>query len=53
EGTPYQGGHFCIKLEFTEEFPVTPPKCWLATKIFHPNISSAGEIYINTIKKDW
>lgn len=26
---------------------------WLATKIFHPNVSTAGEICVNTLKKDW
>ena len=23
------------------------------TKIFHPNVSSRGEICVNTLKKDW
>ncbi|KAH9980431.1 ubiquitin-conjugating enzyme/RWD-like protein [Russula compacta] len=53
DGTPYQGGYFRVKFEFTEEFPATPPKCWFATKIFHPNVSSAGEICVSTLKKDW
>ena len=26
---------------------------WFSTKIFHPNVSSAGEICVNTLKKDW
>jgi ubiquitin-conjugating enzyme E2 S len=26
---------------------------WFATKIFHPNVSSSGEICVNTLKKDW
>ena len=26
---------------------------WFATKIFHPNVSGAGEICVNTLKKDW
>jgi ubiquitin-conjugating enzyme E2 S len=26
---------------------------WFAAKIFHPNVSSAGEICVNTLKKDW
>lgn len=26
---------------------------WMATKIFHPNVSSSGEICVNTLKKDW
>ncbi|GBE87078.1 hypothetical protein SCP_1003250 [Sparassis crispa] len=53
EGTPYEGGYFRVKFKFTEEFPAAPPKCWFATKIFHPNVSSAGEICVNTLKKDW
>ena len=26
---------------------------WFATKIFHPNVGSDGEICVNTLKKDW
>ncbi|KIJ61253.1 hypothetical protein HYDPIDRAFT_97009, partial [Hydnomerulius pinastri MD-312] len=53
EGTPYAGGYFRVRFKFTDEFPSAPPKCWFATKIFHPNVSSAGEICVNTLKKDW
>ncbi|KAL4265526.1 ubiquitin-conjugating enzyme family protein [Pleurotus pulmonarius] len=53
EGTPYADGYFKVKFKFTEEFPAAPPKCWFATKIFHPNVSTAGEICVNTLKKDW
>ncbi|TFK69183.1 hypothetical protein BDN72DRAFT_840802 [Pluteus cervinus] len=53
EGTPYAGGYFKVKFKFTEEFPTTPPKCWMTTKIFHPNVSGSGEICVNTLKKDW
>ncbi|KAH7908839.1 ubiquitin-conjugating enzyme/RWD-like protein [Hygrophoropsis aurantiaca] len=53
EGTPYAGGYFKVRFKFSEEFPAAPPKCWFATKIFHPNVSNAGEICVNTLKKDW
>ncbi|KAF9545677.1 hypothetical protein CPC08DRAFT_745274 [Agrocybe pediades] len=53
EGTPYQGGYFRVKFKFTDEFPAAPPKCWFATKIFHPNVGPTGEICVNTLKKDW
>ncbi|KAF8312315.1 hypothetical protein DL93DRAFT_1317978 [Clavulina sp. PMI_390] len=53
EGTPYEGGYFRIRFQFTEEFPAAPPKCTMLTKIFHPNVSKAGEICVNTLKKDW
>lgn len=52
-GTPYEGGYFRVRFKFTEEFPAAPPKCWFMTKIFHPNVSKAGEICVNTLKKDW
>jgi len=53
DGTPYAGGYFRVKFKFTEEFPAAPPKCWFATKIFHPNVGANGEICVNTLKKDW
>ncbi|RXW13872.1 hypothetical protein EST38_g11982 [Candolleomyces aberdarensis] len=53
EGTPYAGGYFRVRFNFTEEFPAAPPKCWFATKLFHPNVGPTGEICVNTLKKDW
>ncbi|KAI8881051.1 hypothetical protein K501DRAFT_253928 [Backusella circina FSU 941] len=53
DGTPYQGGYFKIRLTLDESFPDTPPKGYFMTKIFHPNVSSNGEICVNTLKKDW
>ena len=38
EGTPYQGGYFRVKFDFTEEFPAAPPKCTVAL----PRIWSAA-----------
>ena len=70
-GTPYEGGYFRVKFNFTDEFPAAPPKCLsrdrldsclklsmcytghFVTKLFHPNVSSSGEICVNTLKKDW
>ncbi|KZV87298.1 hypothetical protein EXIGLDRAFT_723837 [Exidia glandulosa HHB12029] len=53
ENTPYEGGYFRVRFSFTNDFPAAPPKCWFATKIFHPNVSKSGEICVNTLKKDW
>ncbi|KAJ8900918.1 hypothetical protein NDN08_000217 [Rhodosorus marinus] len=52
-GTPFEGGVFKMRLEFTHEFPSAPPKGFFQTKIFHPNVSEKGEICVNTLKKDW
>lgn len=26
-GTPYEGGYFHVKFNFTDDFPAAPPKC--------------------------
>ncbi|KAL9240058.1 hypothetical protein vseg_014319 [Gypsophila vaccaria] len=52
-GTPYENGVFRMKLILSSDFPYSPPKGYFLTKIFHPNISNAGEICVNTLKKDW
>jgi ubiquitin-conjugating enzyme E2 S len=51
--TPFEGGIFRIKLQLSSDFPASPPKGHFVTKIFHPNVSSTGEICVNTLKKDW
>lgn len=51
--TPYFNGLFRIKLILCKGFPAQPPKAYFLTKIFHPNVSSNGEICVNTLKKDW
>ncbi|KAI7894502.1 ubiquitin-conjugating enzyme E2 S-B [Mucor mucedo] len=53
DGTPYEGGYFKVTLELGTDYPTTPPKGFFKTKIFHPNVSSSGEICVNTLKKDW
>lgn len=52
-GTPFESGIFRLKLVIPSDFPQTPPKGYFVTKIFHPNVSSAGEICVNVLKKDW
>ncbi|KAJ6640381.1 Ubiquitin-conjugating enzyme E2 S [Pseudolycoriella hygida] len=53
EGTPYAGGVFRVKLQLAKDFPASPPKAFFKTRIFHPNVSSNGEICVNTLKRDW
>ncbi|KAJ1741367.1 hypothetical protein LPJ78_002428 [Coemansia sp. RSA 989] len=51
--TPYENGHFKVRLTIDSTFPDTPPTGLFLTKIFHPNVSEHGEICVNTLKKDW
>jgi ubiquitin-conjugating enzyme E2 S len=53
EQTPYEGGVFRLKLTLGADFPAQPPKAFLLTKIFHPNIAATGEVCVNTLKRDW
>jgi ubiquitin-conjugating enzyme E2 S len=53
QGTPYETGLFSLRLNIPASFPNEPPKGTFTTKIFHPNVSAAGEICVNVLKKDW
>jgi len=53
EQTPYEGGTFRMKLVLGQDYPQAPPRGFFLTKIYHPNVSSNGDICVNTLKKDW
>jgi ubiquitin-conjugating enzyme E2 S len=42
-----------MKLVLGADYPQAPPKGFFLTKIYHPNVSSNGDICVNTLKKDW
>ncbi len=52
--TPYEGGEFLVNINVPEDYPISPPKCYFITKIFHPNIDfSNGEICFELLKDKW
>lgn len=52
--TPYEGRFFVLKLVFTSDFPLAPPRGFFVTKLYHPNVDPhTGAICVNTLKKDW
>ncbi|KAG7346560.1 ubiquitin-conjugating enzyme [Nitzschia inconspicua] len=54
QGTPYEGKFFRLKLVLGMEFPMSPPRGFFLTKIYHPNVDmTTGAICVNTLKKDW
>eukprot|EP00605_Chrysophyceae_sp_TOSAG23-4_P002490 GSChrysophyteH1.ASY1.ANO1.2753.1 assembled CDS len=53
EGTPFYKGKFRMKLVLSHDYPSSPPRGYFLTKIYHPNVSSNGDICVNTLKKDW
>ncbi|KAG2498003.1 hypothetical protein HYH03_004262 [Edaphochlamys debaryana] len=52
-GTPFEGGLFQMRLCLPADFPASPPKGLFVTKIFHPNVSTSGDICVNVLKRDW
>jgi len=48
-GTPYEGGFFKAKLEFSDDFPMKPPKMRFISKMWHPNIHHNGAVCISIL----
>ena len=53
EDSPYAGGIFNLDIHFPMNYPFKPPKCNFKTKIYHPNINSAGSICVDILKDNW
>jgi len=53
EDTPYYGGIFTLDIHFPTDYPFKAPKCNFTTKIYHPNINSAGSICVDILRDNW
>eukprot|EP00042_Codosiga_hollandica_P030495 m.177571 g.177571 ORF g.177571 m.177571 type:complete len:148 (+) comp53372_c0_seq4:217-660(+) len=53
EGSPYEGGLFQLDVRFPNDYPFSAPKVKFTTKIYHPNITAAGEVCAEVFTKSW
>ena len=51
--SPFAGGVFNLEIHFPTDYPFKPPKILFLTKIYHPNISSNGNICLDILKDQW
>jgi len=51
--TPYEGGIFHLDISIPSNYPFKPPSVIFKTKIYHPNINSAGSICLDILKTQW
>ena len=52
KGTPWEGGTYKLRMNFTEEYPVAPPVCKFTPVLYHPNVYPSGTVCLSILNAD-
>lgn len=53
KNTDYENGTFCLILQFSENYPQTPPSVRFISTMFHPNIYTDGRLCLDILNNKW
>ena len=55
EDTPWEGGQYYLILEFSSNYPDSPPRVRFVPEIFHPNVFPSGTVALSFLEegKGW
>ena len=51
--SPYMGCTYKLRLTFGSDYPFSPPTVVFTTPIWHPNVSTTGDICLDLLKDAW
>ncbi|KAG8065940.1 hypothetical protein GUJ93_ZPchr0004g38419 [Zizania palustris] len=49
EGTDWEGGYFPLTMQFTEDYPNSPPSCKFPSGFFHINVYDSGAVCLSIL----
>ncbi len=52
-GSIYEGGVFDLSIYFPSDYPFNPPKIKFTGHTYHPNISNAGLVDMDSMAGSW
>lgn len=53
EDTIWESGIFHLLINFSEEYPISPPHIRFISKMYHPNIYADGNICLDILQNQW